>query len=405
MYKIKRTIKVVMSSSDNFYEQLVSFSDFSQFTQLEWYSSLPSEWFVVITDIQNSTQAIESGLYKEVNSVSTASIVALLNKVAPLKVPYVFGGDGTTLCIPPSRKNSVESALIATQQMANKLFGLHLRVGMVPMSLILRDGHQILVGKYQPSSHFQQAMFQGNGLRYAESLVKEPRPDNPYRFSESQIEVSGNFEGFECRWNEVPSAHEEIVAIMVQVLDPEITPEQTVYQEVSQKILDIYGHEEDHHPVQSAKLTLASSLGKLSVEARIRTCFETQWKRLKYTLRLVFLVYAGKFLMLNNVKTKNVDWGEYKQNLIVNTDYRKFDETLRTIISGTLEQRKQLVAYLEKLHNERKIVYGTHASPAAIITCMIFNYGTDHVHFLDGSNGGYTMAAKEMKRQLKELEG
>ena len=154
---------------------------------------------------------------------------------------------------------------------------------------------------------------------------------------------------------------------MVQVLDPEITPEQTVYQEVSQKILDIYGHEEDHHPVQSAKLTLASSLGKLSVEARIRTCFETQWKRLKYTLRLVFLVYAGKFLMLN-VKTKNFDWGEYKQNLIVNTDYRKFDETLRTIISGTLEQRKQLVAYLEKLHYERKIVYGD-----SRFTCRYYN--------------------------------
>ena len=109
--------------------------------------------------------------------------------------------------------------------------------------------------------------------------------------------------------------------------------------------------------------------------------------------------------MRNNVKTKHVVWGEYKQNLIVNTDYRKFDETLRMIISGTLEQRKRLVAYLEKLHHERKIVYGIHASPAAIITCMIFNYDTDHVHFLDGSNGGYTMAAKEMKRQLKELEG
>jgi hypothetical protein len=392
-----------MSSSDNFYEQLVSFTDFSQFTQLEWYSSLPSEWFVVITDIQNSTQAIQEGLYKEVNSVSTASIVALLNTVSPLKVPYVFGGDGTTLCIPPSRKNSVESALIATQQMAKKSFGLHLRVGMVPMSLIQQDGHQVLVGKYQPSSHFQQAMFQGNGLRYAEALVKDPRPDNPYIVSESQIEANGNFEGFECRWNEVPSAHEETVAIMVQALEPEITSEQTIYKEVSQKILAIYGPEEDHHPVQSALLTLASSLRKLSVEARIRTCFETRWKRLMYTLKSGFLVYLGKFLMAENVKTKNVDWGQYKQNLIVNTDYRKFDETLRMIISGTLEQRKQLLAYLEKLHDERKIVYGVHASPAAIITCMIFNYDTDHVHFLDGSNGGYTLAAKEMKRQLKEL--
>ena len=392
-----------MSSSDYFYEQLVSFSDFSQFTQLEWYSILPSEWFVVITDIQNSTKAIQEGLYKEVNSVSTASIVALLNSVTPLKVPYVFGGDGTTICVPPSRKNAVESALIATQQMANKSFGLQLRVGMVPMSLILQDGHQVLVGKYQPSSHFQQAMFQGNGLRYAESLVKDPRPDNPYILSESQIEANGNFDGFECRWNEVPSAHEETVAIMVQVLEPEITSEKTIYKEVSQKILDIYGREEDYHPVQIEQLTLASSLRKLSVEARIRACFQGHWKRLKYTLRLGFLVYLGRFLMNKKVKTKNVDWGQYKQKLIVNTDYRKFDETLRMVISGTLEQRKRLVAHLEKLHGERKIVYGIHASPAAIITCMIFNYDTDHVHFLDGSNGGYTMAAKEMKRQLKEL--
>jgi len=393
-----------MSSSDNFYEQLVSFTDFSQFTQLEWYSILPSEWFVVITDIQNSTKAIQEGLYKEVNSVSAASIVALLNTVAPLKVPYVFGGDGTTVCIPPSRKNSVESALIATQQMANQSFGLHLRVGMVPMSLIQQDGHQVLVGKYQPSSHFQQAMFQGDGLRYAESLVKDPGHDNPYILS-SQIEANGNFEGFECRWNEVLSAHEETVAIMVQVLETEITSEQIIYKEVSQKILAIYGREKDHHPVQLEQLTLASSLRKLSVETRIRTCFQPHWKRLKYALRVGFLVYLGKFLMVRNVKTKNVDWGQYKQQLIVNTDYRKFEETLRMIISGTLEQRKRLLAYLDQLHNERKIVYGIHASPAAIITCMIFNYDTDHIHFLDGSNGGYTMAAKEMKRQLKELRG
>jgi hypothetical protein len=392
-----------MSSSDNFYKQLVSFTDFSQFTQLQWYSTLPSEWFVVITDIQNSTKAIEEGLYKEVNSVCAASIVALLNAVAPLKVPYVFGGDGATLCIPPSRKHSVESALIASQQMANQLFGLHLRVGMVPMRIMQQEGHQVLVGKYQPSPHFQQAMFQGNGLRYAESLVKDPSPNNPYRLSESRIEAKGNFEGFECRWNEVPSAHEETVAIMVQVREPGISSETTLYKEVSQKILAIYGPEKDHHPVQSAQLTLASSLKKLSLEARIRTCFETRWKRLMYTLQIGFLVYLGKFLMLKNVKTKHVDWGQYKQNLIANTDYRKFDETLRMIISGTVEQRKQLVAYLEKLHNGGKIVYGIHASPGAIITCMIFNYDTDHIHFLDGSNGGYAMAAKEMKLQLKEL--
>ena len=86
-----------MSSSDHFYEQLEGFSGFSQFAQLKWYRPLPSEWYVVITDIQGSTKAIQDGLYKEVNSVGAASIVALLNVVAPLKVPYVFGVNASTI--------------------------------------------------------------------------------------------------------------------------------------------------------------------------------------------------------------------------------------------------------------------------------------------------------------------
>jgi hypothetical protein len=68
-----------------------------------------------------------------------------------------------------------------------------------------------------------------------------------------------------------------------------------------------------------------------------------------------------------------------------------------------MEQRKQLTAYLEHLREQRKIVFGIHASAKALMTCLAFNHENDHIHFLDGSNGGYTMAAKAMKRQLKEL--
>ena len=107
--------------------------------------------------------------------------------------------------------------------------------------------------------------------------------------------------------------------------------------------------------------------------------------------------------MHKNFKTENTDWGHYKKTLIANTGYRKFDEVLRMIISGTLEQRNRLTVYLQQLHKERKIVFGIHASPNALMTCLVFNHDTDHVHFLDGSNGGYTMAAKAMKRQLRAL--
>ena len=80
-----------MATADKFYEQLEGFAEFSQFTQLKWYRPLPSTWFVLITDVKGSTAAIEEGLYREVNSLGAASIVVLLNAVAPIRVPYVFG--------------------------------------------------------------------------------------------------------------------------------------------------------------------------------------------------------------------------------------------------------------------------------------------------------------------------
>jgi len=392
-----------MTTAEKFYEHLEGFGEFSQFTQLEWYRPLPSSWYVLITDVKGSTAAIEEGLYREINSLGAASIVALLNAVAPLKVPYVFGGDGATVCIPPSSKAAAESALVAAKQMAKNNFGLDLRIGLIAMNDIEAAGHQILVGKYQPSAHFQQAMFQGDGLSYAESLIKDPRIDNPSIISEEQVEANGSFEGFECRWNEIPSPHEETVAILVQALEKEIAAKELIYHEVSQKILDIYGDEQEHHPLRMENLSISNSVKKLSNEVKVRVASLNLWNHCRYALKLEFLSYLGRFLMFKKINTENTDWGHYKQTLIANTDYRKFDEVLRMIISGDLKQRQQLTAYLDQLRDERKIVFGIHASANALMTCLVFDYENDHVHFLDVADGGYALAAKDMKQQLREL--
>jgi hypothetical protein len=36
------------------------------------------------------------------------------------------------------------------------------------------------------------------------------------------------------------------------------------------------------------------------------------------------------------------------------------------------------------------------------VTCLVRDYNTEHVHFLDAANGGYALAAKGMKAQLKQ---
>ena len=42
-----------------------------------------------------------------------------------------------------------------------------------------------------------------------------------------------------------------------------------------------------------------------------------------------------------------------------------------------------------------------HTSETALMTCVIDGYDGNHVHFVDGADGGYALAAKQLKAQLK----
>jgi len=399
-----RMLCQMADSEAHFYSRLDSFSDFSAFTDQENYHYIPASWYVVITDIKGSTQAIKEGKYREVNALGAASIAALLNAVAPLDIPYVFGGDGATFCIPPGKKQAVESALLAAKQMAVGSFSLELRVGLVPVRDILDAGYRVMVGKYHPSAHYNQAMFLCSGLGYAEKLVKDPRTDNHYLLDENKVSADASFEGFECRWNQIPSAQEESVAILVRVLTQDEEAQIALYNEIYASILDIYGREDRHHPVHEDQLQLTLSPLKLMTELRIRTFNKLKLSKLAYLMKLLLSVMAGMWLMKKGIETDSVDWGKYKSMLIHNTDYRKFDELLRLVISGTRTQRKQLQEYLDRLHMEKKIVFGIHASRYALMTCLVFNYENQHVHFLDAADGGYALAAQKMKHQLKAVE-
>jgi len=104
--------------------------------------------------------------------------------------------------------------------------------------------------------------------------------------------------------------------------------------------------------------------------------------------------------MSTGITLAGVHWGNYKKTVAANTDYKKFDDMLRQILSGTVAQRKQLEIYLEALHQQGDVIYGMHASPSVLMTCLVFERENQHMHFVDGSNGGYAMAAKTMKQQI-----
>ena len=86
-------------------------------------------------------------------------------------------------------------------------------------------------------------------------------------------------------------------------------------------------------------------------------------------------------------------------------DYQKYDDTLRVTIDCTNQQRERIESYLNDQYEKGVLLYGTHGSKSALMTCFLETLRDgEHFHFVDGSDGGYTMAAKKLKERKKAAE-
>jgi len=389
-----------MSDTNLFFQNLPLYQDFAQLTNPACFNEIPSDWLIVVSDIESSTKAIATGKYKQVNALGASVIIAILNIVKPLQIPYVFGGDGASLCVPPEFETSIRSALLATKQLAKKEFDLNLRVGIVPLQLVIQQGFCIKVARYSVSPYYTQAVLMGGGITYVESLLKDKLQGALYRIESG--EAQADFSGLECRWNTVPSRYGETISLLVKSKNTNELDAQIIYSDLLQKISEIYGSEKDCHPIHIANLKLTYNQKKLSVETFIRNTGTGFKQRLKYRLKLVIQNIIGQVLMGFKVKQKEVDWGQYQTNLIENTDCRKFDDMLRMIIAGNEQQRLEFTQYLDKQHHAGQLNYGLHVSKGALITCMVFHRQGEHIHFVDGAEGGYCQAALQLKAQQKK---
>jgi len=207
-------------TSDNFYSQLPVFTDFSIVSDLSKYSKLPNDWYIVTADIQNSTVAIQAGHYKAVNIVGVSVITAIRNIASSLLIPYMFGGDGASLCIPVSLVEKTKEALIATKLMAKKQFSLNLRVGIVPIDVVRNANHEVLVSRYKVSECYIQVAFSGGGIEFVDSLIKDVEKGKEYRLENIDEQSMADYSGLECRWNHVPSQHGETIASILPADSP-----------------------------------------------------------------------------------------------------------------------------------------------------------------------------------------
>jgi len=386
-----------MEDDLNFYKNITN--NYIPLTKLlkkeSFFSSVPKTWSVIVTDIENSTNAVANGFHNDVNLSATGSIITVLNTLKginkKIKIPYFFGGDGSTFIVPNTVLKPILLALNNYSQHIKKTTQLNLRVGQLGVQEIYNENISLKITKIRHNKYFTTPVVLGNGLKYAEKIIKK----NFHASAIKSLKTTDlNLEGMECRWDEIyPNETEKKVICLLVDCDDE-NNQAKIYGKVMGDIDFIFGSLDNRNPISTLKLKLNTSLGKIKREMYAKTG--------KY--RIVYLVSNWLITIIGKFYFKLFKSGKsYKYKVTQLSDTIMIDGFLNTVITGTNEQVNRLKMILDDLESNHKIVYGMHITHASIMSCYIEDRQEKHVHFVDGTEGGYTSAAIMFKEKLKKL--
>ena len=362
--------------------------------RLEIFTKIPNDWYIVITDIQESTQAVNMGMSEMVNLIATGSIIAALNIAFEEKIdiPFFFGGDGATLLIPPILLERTMATLSLYQQNIKNKFNTDLRVGNFKVTKVYEAENDLKIAKIRLNELFAIPIVLGNGLHFAESDIKA---NNTAFKTGTTNKAELKLEGMECRWNQIPppNTSDEVLCLLIDALDE--AEQAQIFKGVLDTIDTIYGSHQKRNPISVPKLKLSIRFKRIRTELRMR---KLNPKFIDYVKDWVTNLF-GKIWYLPS-KTGQ----EYLNELVQLSDIFVLDGRINMVISGSSKKRKLLLDYLEKEEKKGKLVFGSHISKESVISCYVRNRKENHIHFIDGGKGGYTKAAGVLKSKINSLK-
>ncbi len=388
-----------MQDTGDFYATLTSFADFASVSELRHYTSAPADWLVVIADIKGSTAAIGEGRYKDVNMVGAACITAVLNVTKDLDIPFVFGGDGATMLVPPAVLPAVRDALLKTKRLALSGFGLRLRVGAVPVSAVRQTGLDVLVAKFQLSPGNHLAMFTGGGVAQADGLIKGDDGSQGYLFADVETDAAPDLEGLSCRWEPLKARRGVMLSMLVHALAEDRQAASATYARVLSDLTLGLGYDpQQNKPVTAENMRFRWPPRGLHAEALATRGEGGYWRKLAFVSWQSLIQWV---LERFDKEAGGYNAPVYRQELRDNSDYRRFDDTLRLVLDCTDRDVAVIERVLTSLRREGLIAFGLHQADSALMTCLVFSLtDSEHIHFIDGADGGFAVAAKQLKQQL-----
>jgi hypothetical protein len=374
--------------SDTFYGSIPVFRGFSSLMDPALYSSLPDDWSIGVADIVESTRAIAEARYKAVNMAGASVIAAVTNALDGREFPFVFGGDGASFAVSPGDLDRAREALAATATWVQESLNLVMRVALVPVAAVRAEGLDVRVARFGPSPNLSYAMFSGGGLGWAEAAMKR----GEFAIHPAPPGTQPDLSGLSCRFEEIPSVRGLILSVLVvpaQGADP------SAFRKAIEDIIALVEKCPDAgRPVPPGGPPLRWPPQGVEYETRAARG-GSLLKRRGVVLAVTLWAYV---VMRFGIKVGNFVPKTYVQQVVENSDFRKYDDGLRMILDCTPELERALTQVLVAAAANGIVRYGLHRQDAAMMTCFTPSVmRSDHVHFIDGARGGYASAATALK--------
>ena len=198
--------------------------------------------------------------------------------------------------------------------------------------------------------------------------------------------------GLSCRFEEIPAARGVILSVLVV---PTRNADASAFRKVIEDVIALVERSpEAGRPVPPDGPPLRWPPAGVDFEARARRGGSLLRRRAGVLAHTLF----AYLIMRIGIKVGGFVPKTYVQQVVENSDFRKYDDGLRMILDCTPELERALTQRLAQAASAGIVRYGMHRQDAAMMTCFTPSaLRSDHVHFIDGARGGYASAATALK--------
>ena len=202
--------------------------------------------------------------------------------------------------------------------------------------------------------------------------------------------------GLSCRWNDIPAALGVILSVVVA---PVVQGDPAFRRLVEELLDDLESSPEVTRPVPENAPAVGWPPPGLELEARATRRSGEGLSLAR--LRVMLATLVAYVVMRLGIRVGEFDPAVYRRTVVENSDFRKFDDSLRMTLDCTPGLADRIEERLKRATAENVAKFGLHRQSAALMTCIVPSIAeNNHIHFVDGAGGGYALAARQLKQDV-----